>query len=373
MDQAIRDLFPAARKYAYLNSAAMAPVPTTAARAVAAQIDGVSNDGIAGFDDWQATRSRARNLAAEMLCVDPRDIAFVRNTSDGIAAVAAGLEWRSGDNIVSFVGEFPANFYPWRRAHDDAGVELRLCREIEGRVDVEELLTMIDGRTRVVALSAVQYASGFKIDLERIGRAARHHDALFYVDIIQAFGAMPLDLPSQFVDVASGGSYKWLCSPEGCGIFYANERARSRIKPHACGWMSVEDAWDFENRGQALKCDTSVWETGMIGSALFYGLEQSLDLIHCTGVDKIESHLTQLTDLLCEAIPHEKFTIFSSRSPGEKSQIVSLLPRNGTTSYQYAERLATQGVIVSARGPLLRIAPHFFNNIDDIERFVAAL
>jgi selenocysteine lyase/cysteine desulfurase len=102
---------------------------------------------------------------------------------------------------------------------------------MNGRIDIEELCSMIDGRTRLVAVSAVQYSSGFRLDLARIGKIVRSRDSLFAVDIIQAFGAMKFDLPAQFVDIAAGASYKWLCAPEGCGIFYINERARGRV-PH---------------------------------------------------------------------------------------------------------------------------------------------
>lgn len=124
------------------------------------------------------------------------DVAFTRNTTDGLSAVAAGLAWESGDNIVSFVNEFPANYYPWRSVRDRFGVELRLCREVNGRLDIEELISMIDSRTRLVAVSAVQYSSGFRLDLERVGRASRSSDALFAVDIIQGLGTMTFDLPA---------------------------------------------------------------------------------------------------------------------------------------------------------------------------------
>jgi selenocysteine lyase/cysteine desulfurase len=184
---------------------------------------------------------------------------------------------------------------------------------------------------------------------------------------------MPLDLPSMYVDVASGGSYKWLCAPEGCGIFYVSERVRDRVRPLTRGWTSVANFFDFEDRDQPMTEDASAWETGLIGSAMYYGLEQSLELLNKSGVDRIANYLEELTDYLCESIPSDRYRVYSSRTPGEKSQIVSLLPMNGSTSDQIAERLAREGIIVSARGDLVRVAPHFFNNSEDIERMVAAL
>lgn len=373
MDKDIRAQFPAALNFTYLNCAAIGPLPTDSVHAVSAQLVEASHGGSQKLFDWLETRERVRGLIALMLGVTAETIAFTRNTSDGLCAVAAGMSWERGDNIVTFAHEFPANFYPWRKLADDHGIELRFCRETEGRVDEDELCSLIDHQTRLVALSSVQYSTGYSIDLERIGRAARAVDALFVADIIQSFGAMPLDLPSQYVDAAAGASYKWLCAPEGCGILYLSERARERVKPLSRGWISVEDAWNFCDREQPLVESAHAWETGMGGTALLCGLEKSVKLLCETGVEKIAAHLAELTDFLCEIVPSKKYRILSARAGNEKSQIVSLLPQNGTSSQAAAEHLARENVIVSARGPLLRISPHFFNNFDDIERLAALL
>ncbi len=207
MNAEIRSLFPALDNYTYLNSAAVSPIPTTAIEAIKSQLLDVASHGSSHYTDWIATKNRARDLLGVMLHVRADQIAFTRNTSDGFATIANGLKWKAGDNIVSFVGEFPANFYPWRRIRDAFSVELRLCRETDGRIDLDELISMIDANTKVVALSAVQFASGYRADLERVGRAARAVDALFCVDIIQGLGALPFDLPAQFVDAACGASH----------------------------------------------------------------------------------------------------------------------------------------------------------------------
>lgn len=373
MNQEIRRLFPAALAYTYLNSAAFAPLPTVSVRAVASQLEDVSLSGSINMDDWRETKTRARSLAAAMLGVRAENVAFMRSTSDGFSSVALGMRWRKGDNIVTFAGEFPANFYPWRVLRDEFGVEIRMCAERKGRINSDELISLIDANTRLVSISAVQYSSGFRVDLERIGRAARQRDALFAVDIIQAFGVLPFDLPAQFVDIAAGASYKWLCSPEGCGIFYLSDRAQERIKPNCFGWQSVEKPWDFEDIEQKFKPNALAWETGMCGSALFYGLEQSLRLLQDAGALKIAAYLEKLTDFLCEIMPTTRYEIISSRAQGEKSQIVSVEPKNGLSSSEIAARLKRENIIVSARGSRIRIAPHFFNNFEDIQRLVENL
>lgn len=373
MNEKIRKAFPVTEKYTYLNSAAVGTVPSVSVEAVYSQLKDVSENGTVNFNDWIATKNRARDLVAQMLNVKAEQIAFLRNTSDGFASVAAGMDWRTGDNIVSFEKEFPANFYPWRRIRDEFGVELRLCPERDGRIDLDEFVSLIDSNTKLVSISAVQFASGFRADLMRIGEAARKVDALFAVDIIQGFGAMPLDLSAQMVDIASGASHKWLVAPEGCGILYLSDKARERVKPTLVGWISVENPWDFEDSEQNFKPNALAWESGTGGSALFYGLEESLKLLNETGIENIEKYLEELTDFLCELIAGKDYEIVSSRERGEKSQIVSVKNRNGLTSNEVAKNLQNENIVVSPRGDRLRIAPHFYNNREDIEKLVEYL
>ncbi|HEY8563394.1 MAG TPA: aminotransferase class V-fold PLP-dependent enzyme [Pyrinomonadaceae bacterium] len=373
MNENIRALFPAAEKYTYLNSAAVSPLPTPAVEAVLSQLTDVSENGTVNYLDWIDTKNRARALVAELLNVRAEQIAFMRNTSDGLASVANGLRWEKGDNIVSFEQEFPANFYAWRNARDRFGVELRLCPERDGRIDLDEFIALIDENTRLVAISAVQFASGYRADLARLGEAARRADALFAVDIIQGFGAMAFDLPALGVDIAAGASHKWLFSPEGCGMLYLSEKARARIEPTLVGWISVETPWDFEAREQPFKSTALAWESGTGGAALFYGLEQSLKILRAAGLDNIENYLEELTDYLCELLAGKDYELVSSRAPGEKSQIVCVRSRNGLTSNELAKKLEAEKIIVSPRGDRLRIAPHFFNNRADIEKLASAL
>ncbi|MGH9821435.1 MAG: aminotransferase class V-fold PLP-dependent enzyme, partial [Pyrinomonadaceae bacterium] len=315
----------------------------------------------------------ARALAAEMLGVRPDQIAFTRNTSDGISTIANGMRWQAGDNIVSFAREFPANFYAWRRLRDAFEVELRLCPESDGRIDMDEFVDLIDANTKVVSISAVQYASGFRADLERIGRAARAVDALLCVDIIQGFGAMPFDLPAQYVDAACGASHKWLCAPEGCGILYLSDRARERVEPTSVGWISVETPWDFEDREQPFKSTALACESGTGAASLFYGLEQSLKLLNDAGPSNIAAYLADLTDYMCDRLGGMDYDIVSSRDPGERSAIVCIKNRSGVSPQEIAANLEKASVVISPRGGRVRISPHFYNDREDIDRLIDAL
>jgi len=372
MNREIRAAFPAALRWTYLNTAAIGPLPTVAVNAVTEQLNDVAARGSANTLDWIDRRERVRGLVGQMLGARSEDIAFTRNTTDGFCSLAAGMKWDRGDNIVSIASEFPANYYPWRTVRDVHGVELRLCSERDGRIDSDELCSMIDGRTRLVTVSAIQYETGARIDLARIAERAHRHDALFAVDIIQAFGAQPLDVRAMKIDAAAGASYKWLCAPEGVGIFYMNERARERVRPLSRGWSCVKDRWNFEDRSQSFLDDARSWETGMGGTALLCGPEASLRLLLGAGIERIAAHLRELSDFLCKIVPRERYEIVSDRGD-QRSQIVSLLPTNGLSSREVTDRLAQERITVSARGPLVRIAPHLFNNYDDIECLAACL
>jgi selenocysteine lyase/cysteine desulfurase len=373
LNEKIRGLFPATKKHTYLNSAAVSPLPTVSIDAVIKQLNDVSENGSLNYSEWVDTKNRARKILAGMLNVRSEQVAFTRNTSDGFATVANGLTWNKGDNIVSFEREFPANFYPWRRVRDKFGAELRLSSEKDGCIDLAELISLIDKNTKLVSISAVQFASGFRADLERIGEAARKVDALFAVDMIQALGTTPFDLPAQMVDIACSASHKWLCSPEGCGIIYLSDRARERVEPTLVGWISVGNPWDFLDTEQDYKPNALAWESGTGTASLFYGLEQSLKLLNEAGAENIRSYLENLTDFLCETVPSDKYKVVSSRKRKEKSQIVCIEPLNGLTSDEIFKQLESKNIVVSSRNNKLRIAPHFFNNQADIEFLVENL
>ena len=375
MNEQIRALFPITERLVYLNSAAVSPPPATAIAAAKAQLDDVQMDGSINFGAWLATKERARKRLAALMGARPEQVAFMRNTSDGLSCIANGLAWQAGDNLVTFRGEFPSNMYPWLRLREAAGVEARLCEERDGRVDVEQLLRLIDAKTRVVALSYVQFASGFRADLERIGRAARAVDALFVVDLIQGLGVLPLDVTAQFVDAAAGAGHKWLMAPEGVGYLYLSNRARERLTPTLLGWVSLADANNMQDLEQPLKPGAGPWETGTCGMALLYGLNESLKLIHETGVPRIAAYLEELTDYLCAGLAGKDYRIVSSRRAGEKSQIVCVQHRDSMRWPPMAlyKHLQERGIIVSPRNDRLRIAPHFYNTPADIDALLAAL
>ena len=373
MNDSIRALFPVTERAIYLNHAAVSAPPTPTIDAIKSQLADVSENGSLNFRKWLAVRESARQLIAGMMGALPNQVAFMRNTSDALSTVANGLDWQAGDNLVSFRHEFPSNLYPWLRLRDTLGVEVRLTEEHAGRVDVEELVRLIDSRTRIVAISQVQYASGFRADLERIGRAARGHDALLVVDVIQALGVIPLNVEAELVDVAAGACHKWLLTPEGVGLLYLSARARERIQPTLVGWTSVPNPDDYGNYEQGWNEGTLAWETGTAPASLIHGLEASLKILNEIGISTIQAHLEKLTDHLCEQLQNTAYEVVSSRRREEKSQIVCIRNTAGMSSMDLYTHLRKRNIITAPRGDRLRISPHFYNTFEEIDDLLKAL
>jgi selenocysteine lyase/cysteine desulfurase len=373
MNENLRSLFSHTGRVVYLNHAALSPPPTKTIEAVTAQMKDVAENGTLHYRKWATVKERARKLAAEMIGAQAHQVAFMRNTSDALSTVANGLRWREGENVVTFRREFPSNVYPWLRLREAFKTEVRFCEERDGRVDVDELIGLIDSKTRIVAISHVQYGSGFRADLERIGRAARLNDALLVVDVIQAMGALPINVEAELIDAAAGACHKWLLAPEGIGLLYLSDRARERIEPTLVGWMSVPDPEDYGNFEQEWTRGALAWETGTAPTALIHGLETSLTLLQETGIERIAAHLNELTDYLCENLRSRDYKIVSSRRAGEKSQIVCIKPQGEWSPMALYSHLKNQGIIAAPRGMRLRISPHLYNTAEDMDALVNAL
>jgi cysteine desulfurase/selenocysteine lyase len=369
----LRSLFPITKRLNYLNHAAVSPLPLPTLQVIEAQLKDVHENGSVNFQSWVSVKEQARKLLADLLGARPEQVAFMRNTSDALSTVANGLVWRKGDNIVTFRGEFPANIYPWLRIRDAFGVEVRMCEEREGRIDFEDLESLIDQNTRVVTISHVQYASGFRMDLERLGRLVRRNEALFVVDAIQALGVLPTNVASEFIDVAAGASHKWLLAPEGVGYLYLSDRARERIQPTLVGWISVPEPENYQDFDQGWNKGTLAWETGTGPAALIHGLKASLELLTALGVSQTARYLKQLTDHLCDGLQGKRYEVVSSRRPGEKSQIVCIRHTGGMSPMALYVHLKKQNIITAPRGDRLRIAPHVYNTSEEIDQLIGIL
>lgn len=372
MNSEIRELFPVTKEYVYLNHAAVCPISLPVAERMLEYTSDLLNHGFVHFEKWGNRVKKVRQLAAQFINAEADEIAFAPNTSSGLAFVANGIDWKSGDNIVTADCEFPANLMPWRRVSREYGVELRMAREREGRLDAEEILSLIDSRTRVVSLSFVEYASGFRNDLATIGRHCRERGVLFVVDAIQGLGALKLDVQACSIDALSADAHKFLLGPDGVALFYVSRQAMERIQPTVVGWMSVANPFDFINANQPYAAAARRFEPGALNTVGITGLGAAIELFLQIGLERIENHLLELGGYLSERLTARGYQVVSSRRPGEGSAVVCCRHDKFSADELY-RILNEQHIITTPRLGRLRISPHLYNTREDIDRLIETL
>jgi len=367
----MRTLFPIAPRYAYLDHAAIAPLSTPVRSTMEVFLGRLTEEP---FDlaHWERLRGQVRVRVAELLAVGPESIAFTKNTTSGLGLVAAGLDWEAGDNIVGVDREFPANIYPWMGLKRK-GVELRLYRPEQGRIDLKALARLCDRRTRVVAISAVQFWSGFRTDLDALRTALKGHDALLVVDAIQAAGAMHLDLSSAPVDFLCAGAQKWLLGPIGVGFAYVGPRMLERLNPVTIGTDSVVRDEEYFQYDLTLKPDARRFEEAAPNYPGILGMGAAVNLLLRAGSRAVEEVVLRLADRLRDELPRRGYElVLKPALPSERSGIVSFRhPRMVPAELQ--TRLREAGVIVSLRSDFLRASAHYYNSDQDLDRLLEAL
>jgi selenocysteine lyase/cysteine desulfurase len=368
-----RSDFPVTRDLAYLNHAGVAPISLRVEAAVRRYLDEATARGAweyASFYDAEVERVRGR--AAALLGARPDEIAFVKNTTEGLGLVANGLAWRTGDQVVTCDLEFPSNVYPWWSLAG-RGVETVLLEGEAGRLPLERLEAALRSpRVRLVALSSVEYASGARNDLAAIGRLCRERGALFAVDGIQSLGCLPLDVRACGVDFLAADGHKWLLATEGCGVFFCARERIEGLTPRVLGWRNVVSDPGYDRYRRELRPGAVRFEEGSPNTAGIFGLGAALDLLLELGLEAIAARVLALTDGLVEGLRERGAEVLSSRGPGEGSGIVAFR-RPGEDPEATARRLRAARVFVVARRGAVRASPHFYNDEGDLARLLEAL
>jgi selenocysteine lyase/cysteine desulfurase len=367
----VREEFPVTRKWVYMNHAGVSPISRRVYRAMGGILRDVGNNGMAGMKAWQRATDRTRKLAARLIGSRPSEIAFVKNTSEGISTVANGLAWRPGDNVVTADREFPANVYPWLNLNTK-GVETRRVSEVDGRIPLEDLLGAADERTRLVSISSVEFASGFRHDLKAIGDFCKPRGILFLVDAIQSLGAFRLDVADAGIDFISADAHKWLLGPEGTGIFYCSRRGLKNLQVVNLGWANVVNPTDFLSYDLTLLPDARRFENGTLNTVGVYALKACFELIQQAGIERIENRVLSLTDRLSAGLEEKGYELVSSRREGEKSGIVAFRHPAHSPESLY-RRLFDASIVGAVRGGCCRLSPHFYNTEDEIDRILNVL
>jgi len=367
----LREKLPLLHSGVALNHAGVAPQP--------------ESEGVAEFERGRARllpgaalemagglKGRIRAAYARMLGVSAAEIAITRHTAEGVNIIAQGYPWKLGDRVLTVNVEYPSNVYPWWNLRE-RGVEVVSVPEREGRVDLDEFLAAIDERVRLVAISHVEFASGFTFDLERVARECRARDIFFFVDIAQSIGVLPVDL--RLVDAAAWPTWKWLMGPLGMGGFYVSQRRLPMIQPlfvGTDGMVSTPDYLDyrFEFRPDASRFEYSTENTlGLFGTA--EALSRLEPLLGPEVGDALARRVFALGEALVSLMESKGFRLYSSRREGERSGILSFVAPGEAAAH--ASRLRKHRVEAAVRSGRLRLSPHFYNNQADIQRVAEAL
>ena len=365
--QQYADQFPVRGRLIYLNHAAVAPLCKPAADAMKQLADDCSGFGSLHYKQWLDVYEGLRVAAARLISADRSEIALVKNTSEGIATVAMGLDWKSGDRIVGFREEFPANLYPWKRL-EEKGVSVTW-------LSVEDPLEKIEAAAkgaRLLSISFVQFLSGYRAPIQAIGEICHRNHCIYFVDAIQGLGAFPLDVRACHIDALASDGHKWLLGPEGCGILYISKALQDRVDPVEFGWTNVAGYNDYGSRDMTLRPDAGRYECGTLNTIGCFGLKASIEFLLEVDPGKIAPVVQNLGDQVAVGVLNKGYEVMGARTPETGAGIVSFR-KAGVDSTAIVAKLRAAGITAAPRAGWVRTSPHFYIAPDEIDRMVAEL
>ena len=367
LPQHIMSEFPQAQKIIYLNHAGVAPWPKRTADAVKQFANENCIYGAAHYPEWMVKEQQLReHLKILINAPSADDIALMKNTSEGLSVVAYGIDWRKGDNIVTSNQEFPSNRIVWESLADK-GVELREADLDSAASPEDALFALVDKNTRLITISAVQFATGLRMDLKLIGEFCQAHNLLFCVDAIQQIGALEIDVQAIHAHFVMADGHKWMLGPEGIALLYVHADMREKLKLHQFGWHMVEHANDFSIRNWEPAHSARRFECGSPNMPGIYALEASLSLLNELGMKTIERNIIKNTSYLIDIISNnDNLEMLSSTIQKRLSGIVTFRHRQKNSEELY-KSLMRSGVICAPRGGGIRFSPHFYISTEKLD------
>ncbi|MDZ4848381.1 MAG: aminotransferase class V-fold PLP-dependent enzyme [Pirellulaceae bacterium] len=359
---------------AYLDHAAVSPITRPAQVAMFRYIDQVATQGDLSWGEWAKGVEIGRERAAALLSCQIDEIAFIPNTTFGINVIAHGVPWQPGDNLVVPDNEFPSNLVPWRLLQK-RGVEVRIV-PTNGDLSLEQLMKFVDSRTRMVTISWVHYASGYRIDLAKFCEQIQSRGAKFFVDAIQGLGAFPLSVREIPIDFLAADGHKWMLGPEGAGLLFIRQRHLDWLEPIMMGWGSLQQSHRFDPNEKELKSQASRYEGGSANMAGLLGFAASLGVLLEAGCHQpssgIGERIVATSHFLESGLCRLNAVVYRDPDPLRQSGIVSFeFP--GHDSHRVRQILLDRNIVLSVRHGRLRAAVHAYNSKQDIERLISAL
>jgi cysteine desulfurase / selenocysteine lyase len=362
--------FPVTRNYIYLDHAGVAPISLRVKTAIEMFLAESAEGGSFHYPVWAERIVEIRRACAQLINAGPDEIAFVKSTSHGLSIVAQGLDWKPGDNVLIYEKEFPSNIYPWLNLRSK-GVEVRTIPSRDGRILFEDITRLISSRTRLLAISSVQFSNGFRIDLEKVGSLCRDKQVLLCVDAIQSLGMVPMDVKAFHIDFLSADAHKWLLGPEGIGIFYCSNGLAGRLSPPLIGWKSVRNELAFDRPEFLLKTNCLRFEEGSMNLLGIFGLGAALDLLFEVGIEQIEQRVLDLGDLILQEAEKRGYRALT---PGARHERGGNITVSGDFDpARVRDALREKRIMVNARGGGIRVSPHFYNIEEEIIAFFKML
>jgi selenocysteine lyase/cysteine desulfurase len=359
-----RKEFPITEKYIYLDHAGIAPISRRVVSSIERFLSEAMRSGAFLYPEWTKKVVEVRRSAARLINAAEDEIAFVRSTSHGLSLIAAGLDWRQGDNVLIYEKEFPSNLYPWVHLKGQ-GIGVRYIPSREGQIRIEDIVKLIDERTRLISISSVQFTNGFRIDLDQLGTLCRSKGVLLCIDAIQSLGIIPMDVMKYHVDFLSADAHKWLMGPEGIGIFYCRKGLGKQLNPPLVGWKSVGNELDFEAPKFELKGDARRFEEGSLNVMGIIGLGAAIELLFDVGIKNIEEQVLDLGDIIIREAEKRGFKVLGSRKRKERGGNITV--SGAFDPYSIRDGLHKKGILVNVRSRGIRISPHFYNMEEEIQ------
>jgi selenocysteine lyase/cysteine desulfurase len=371
-----RDQFPVAERWVYLNHAGIAPLPRVAYEAAREAGEAWLLEGGEAEPRYAAHIEDVRRRAATLMGCSWEQVAFIKNTTEGLSFAANGLEWKPGDRVIVPDSEYPSVLFPFL-AFEDQGVEVvRIAPgEAHGELPVEAFAAALEaGPARLVALSWIQYGTGFRAALPEITALAHEHGALVCADIIQGLGVFPTDLPTWDVDIAMADGHKWLLGTEGQGFLYVAQRHldADTFRVTEPGWNSVTSRDDFDVLDLDLDTTARRYEGGGNNYAAITALGASIDLLTSTGIDPIWAHVDEWCQTAADELEKLGAHLVTTRDPEHRSGIVTFRV-DGLTGAELRRRLKEAGIATRPRVGGVRVSPHGWNDDADLAALLAAV